>query len=104
MNTKTCCNGECNQGRDCPYKGEHMTEEIKNWALGVIVGVVLTSLIAIGLSKMKAPEPPMHMMPKDIIQAYNMGLKDALRTNPASWDLEQTCLNMWADKQPVREP
>ena len=79
-----------------------MTEGNKQWMLGVIVGVVLTSLIAIGLSKMKVNEPPMHMMPKDIIQAYNMGLKDALRTNPASWDLEQTCLNMWADKQPVR--
>jgi bifunctional DNase/RNase len=93
MNTKTY-----------PHKGIDMTEGTRQWMLGVIVGVVLTSLIAIGLSKMKTPEPPMHMMPRDIIQAYNMGLKDALRTNPASWDLEQTCLNMWADKQPVREP
>ena len=81
-----------------------MSEGNKQWTLGVVVGVVLTSLIAISLSKMKSPEPPMHMMPKNIIEAYNMGLKDALRTNPASWELEQTCLNMWADKQPVREP
>ena len=79
-----------------------MTEGNKQWGLGVLVGVVLTSLVAIGINKMQANEPPMHMMPKDIIEAYNMGLKDALRTNPASWDLEQTCLNMWADKQPVR--
>ena len=104
MNTKKCCNGECNQGRDCPYKGESMSERNKQWMLGVIVGVVLASLIAIGLSKMRSTDPPMHMMPKDIIEAYNMGLKDALRTNPPSWELEQTCLNMWADKQPVREP
>ena len=81
-----------------------MNENNKRWALGVVTGVVLTSLIAISLSKMKANEPPMHMMPRDIIEAYNMGLKDALRTNPASWALEQTCLNMWADKQPVKEP
>ena len=80
-----------------------MTDGNKQWALGVVVGVVLASLIAISLSKMKSPEPPMHMMPKDLIESYNMGLKDALRTNPASWELEQTCLNMWADKQPVRE-
>jgi hypothetical protein len=79
-----------------------MTEEIKNWALGVVIGVVLTSLIAIGISKMKANEPPMEMMPKTVIEAYNMGLKDALKTNPPSMDLEQTCVNMWADKQPVR--
>ena len=100
----TCCNGECNQGRDCPHKGESMSEGTRQWMLGVIVGVVLTSLIAISLSKMKANEPPMHMMPKDIIESYNMGLKDALKTNPPSMDLEQTCVNMWADKQPVREP
>ena len=81
-----------------------MTEGNKQWMLGVIVGVVLTSLIAIGLSKMKANEPPTEMMPKTVIDAYNMGLKDALKTNPPSMDLEQTCVNMWADKQPVREP
>ena len=79
-----------------------MTEGNKQWALGVVVGVVLTSLIAISISKMKSNDPPMEMMPKDIIQAYNMGLKDALRTNPPSMDLEQVCVNMWANAQPVR--
>jgi len=81
-----------------------MTEGNKQWALGVIVGVVLTSLIAIGLHKLHRAQMPQSYveMPRDIIQSYNMGLKDALKTNPPSWDLEQTCLNMWADKQPVR--
>lgn len=79
-----------------------MTEENKQWALGVVVGVVLTSLIAIGISKIKPIEPPTQMMPKDIIEAYNQGLKDALKTNPPSMNLEQTCVNMWSDKQPVR--
>jgi hypothetical protein len=78
-----------------------MSEGNKQWMLGVITGVVVTSLIAIGLSKMKANDPPMHMMPKDIIQAYNMGLKDALRTNPVSLELDQTCLSLWANKQPM---
>lgn len=81
-----------------------MEERNKQWMLGVVVGVVLTSLIAIGISKMKATENPASYvdMPRDIIQAYNMGLKDALRTNPPSMDLEQTCVNMWANKQPRR--
>jgi hypothetical protein len=81
-----------------------MTEGNKQWALGVIVGVVLTSLIAIGLHKLHRMQAPQSYveMPRDIIQAYNMGLKDALRTNPPSWELEQVCLNLWADKQPVR--
>ena len=98
-----CCEGECNQGRDCPLGKESvMTEGNKQWGLGVLVGVVLTTLIAIGINKIEFNNPPMEMMPKDIIQAYNMGLKDALKTNPPSMDLEQTCVNMWADKQPVR--
>jgi hypothetical protein len=89
-----------------PREGIDMTEGTKHWALGVVVGVVLTSLIAIALNKLHRAQTPQSYveMPRDIIQAYNMGLKDALKTNPASWDLEQTCLNMWADKQPVREP
>jgi hypothetical protein len=81
-----------------------MTEGNKQWALGVVIGVVLTSLIAIGLHKLHRVQSPQAYveMPRDIIQAYNTGLKDALRTNPPSWELEQVCLNMWADKQPVR--
>ena len=74
----------------------------KQWGLGVLVGVVLTSLIAIGISKIKFYDPPMEILPKTVIEAYNMGLKDALKTNPPSMDLEQTCVNMWADKQPLR--
>jgi hypothetical protein len=99
----SCCDGECNQGRNCPHRGESMSGT-NQWMLGMVVGVVLTSLIALGLNKLhKAQSPQSYVeMPKDIIQAYNMGLKDALKTNPASWDLEQTCLNLWADKQPVR--
>jgi hypothetical protein len=81
-----------------------MTEGTKQWVLGVVVGVILTSLIAIGLNKLHRAQAPQSYidMPKDIIQAYNMGLKDAMKTNPASWELEQVCLNLWADKQPVR--
>ena len=97
-----CCQGDCNQGRDCPLRKESVMDKSNQWALGLVSGVVITSLIAIGISKMKVNEPPMEILPKSVIEAYNMGLKDALRTNPASWDLEQTCLNMWADKHPVR--
>jgi hypothetical protein len=80
-----------------------MNERNKQWMLGVMTGVVLTSLIAIALNKLipKEPEPSAVTMPQDIVQAYNMGLKDALKTNPPSLDLEQTCVNMWANKQPM---
>ena len=79
---------------------------MSQFTMGVVVGVVATALIAVGVSKLHKEQMPQSYveMPKDIIEAYNTGLKDALKTNPASWDLEQTCLNMWADKQPVREP
>jgi len=96
-----CCQGDCEQGRDCPFRKESvMNESNKQWGLGVLVGVVLTSLIAIGISKMKSNELPMEILPKSVIEAYNQGLKDALRTNPPSLDLEQVCVNLWADKQP----
>lgn len=77
---------------------------MSQFTMGVVVGFVATALIAIGINKLHRAQMPQSYveMPKDIIEAYNMGLKDALKTNPASWELEQTCLNMWADKQPVR--
>ena len=95
---KACCNGDCNQGRDCPFRGTiTMTEGNKQWALGLVVGITLTSLIAISMSKMQA-EPSAVDMPKDIVQAYNMGIKDALKTNPPGAELEMVCLELWGKK------
>ena len=75
-----------------------MTENNKYWGLGVITGVVLTSLIAIGLAKMLVA-PPEVPMPQTVIDAYNLGIKDALRTNPPGSDLEDACLALWAKQQ-----
>lgn len=36
-----------------------------------------------------------------LIVAYDQGKRDALRLNPVSMDLEMTCLNLWANKQPT---
>lgn len=35
-----------------------------------------------------------------VISTWKAGYRDALQTNPASWELEQTCLEVWANKQP----
>ena len=78
-----------------------MSEGNKQWGLGLVVGVILTTLIAISINKMQATSPAVDM-PRDVIEAYNMGLRDALKTNPPSMDLEQVCVNMWANKQFVR--
>lgn len=75
----------------------------KQFGLGVLVGCAATSLVAIALYRMQ-PDPVMitsELVPADIIVAYNRGIEDALKTNPASWDLEQTCLELWANKQPI---
>jgi hypothetical protein len=101
-----CCDGDCDQGRNCPYRGKlGMTEGNRQWALGVLVGIVLTSLICIGWSKinLRQTEPITNLIPKDIIEAYNAGLKDALRLNPVSLELDQACLTLWANKQPFKE-
>jgi hypothetical protein len=77
-----------------------MSEGNKQWMLGVITGVTITTLIAIGINQMNRQQNPATYvdMPKDIIESYNMGIKDALRTNPPSNDLEMVCLELWGKK------
>jgi hypothetical protein len=36
-----------------------------------------------------------------LAEAYDQGKKDALRRNPASDELEMTCLGMWLETRPV---
>jgi hypothetical protein len=42
-------------------------------------------------------------MPANVIQAYNQGLADALKTNPPSRDLDSVCLDLWTEKQNLGE-
>jgi hypothetical protein len=67
--------------------------------LGAVFSAVTTLLIVLSLNRLFAsPNPSAVDMPKDVITAYNMGIKDALRTNPPSNDLEMSCLELWGKK------
>jgi hypothetical protein len=71
---------------------------------GFVLGLFSMLFLVLAIDRMTdSPDPSQLTMPKDIVQAYNMGIKDALKTNPPSLDLEQTCVSMWADKQPVKD-
>ena len=69
--------------------------------LGAFFGALVMLLCTLIIDRL-TDEPYPVQLPKDIIQAYNMVASDALKTNPPSLELEETCVNMWADKQPVR--
>lgn len=71
-----------------------------NYIVGVCFGVLSV------LAAQKVIQDPVVMevnalKAQDVIDAYNRGYKEALRTNPVSFALEQTCLEVWANKQPV---
>ena len=73
---------------------------------GALVGSVFTMLVTLAGAKVLdslQPTIPESIMPTNVIQAYNHGLKDALRTNPVSMELEMVCLEVWANKQPIKE-
>jgi hypothetical protein len=59
-------------------------------ALGFFLGVVLTVFATfVGENK----DYKIH------IESYQMGQKHALKTNPVSWELEETCLRIWTGKE-----
>lgn len=81
-----------------------MTEDQKNFSRGVLIGGVAIALIIMGFQKMFSLRPTENILPQSIVEAYNMGLKDALRTNPVSPQLDEVCLNLWAGRQPYERP
>ena len=77
--------------------------QIGNWALGFTMGLLTV------LAWQKVMSEPL-ILPdteatraEELISIYKRGQKDALRTNPVSFELEQTCLEIWANKQPVSQ-
>ncbi len=74
-----------------------------NWLLGFIIGV----LVAAGYNRIADINAEKRQVEEDVafgvselLSAYKEGRKDALKTHPASFELEQTCLEIWANKQP----
>jgi len=71
------------------------------WVLGFCVGIMFT----IGADKLMEKDLPIPdseaTRADELISIYKRGVKDALKTNPVSFELEQTCLEVWANKQPV---
>ena len=82
------------------------TQRIQNGSywLGAALGAMVMLLVVLIVDRLTAsPDPSSVRMPQDVVEAYRMGIKDAMKTNPPSLELEQTCMNMWAERQPVKE-
>ena len=76
------------------------SNEVTNYIVGVCFGILSV------LAAQKVIQDPVvftanAITAQDLIDAYNRGSQEALRTNPVSFGLEQTCLEVWANKQPV---
>lgn len=72
--------------------------------LGFSLGLLIMLLIVLVIDRLTDdPDPSAVLMPTNVIQAYNQGLSDALKTNPPSRDLDSVCLELWSEKQPLGE-
>jgi hypothetical protein len=61
-------------------------------ALGFFVGVCLMALAV----EFRNDSFKVH------IESYQMGQKHALRLNPVSWELEETCVALWMGKEDAK--
>ena len=77
-----------------------MERQVGNWLLGFTMGM-LAVLSAQKLMDDKVIPDAEDTRAVELIDMYKRGRSDALRTNPVSFELEQTCLEIWANKQPT---
>ena len=71
---------------------------------GLAIGAVFTLLTVLAVDKIFSKDVPMYttvsaIVPTDVIDAYNKGIKDALETNPTSAQLEIACAALWFQQQ-----
>ena len=75
-----------------------------NWLLGFVMGVLLAAgynrIASIQEEKRMLEEASITFGVPEVLESYRAGRRDALKTNPVSFELEQTCLEIWANKQP----
>ena len=79
-----------------------MTErQIVNWLLGFVIGILTVLSWQKIMSEPYITQDTETTRAEELISIYKRGQADALRTNPVSFELEQVCLEVWANKQPV---
>ena len=69
---------------------------------GFALGALTVTLVSLSMAKLiDTQAKPVESLsePGDIVKAYKLGITDALKTNPPSWQLEETCLEVWSNKQ-----
>ena len=76
-------------------------KQIGNWLLGFTVGILAVLAWQRVMSEPLILPDTEATRAEELISIYKRGIKDALRTNPVSMDLEQACLEIWANRQPV---
>ena len=77
-------------------------ETMANWAVGFTMGLLVV------LAYQKVMSEPMVIdvetaRADELINIYKRGRADALSTQPVSFELEETCLSVWASKQVVED-
>jgi len=77
-------------------------DKVVTWIMGFCIGIMFT----IGASHFIKDQPKEMsdaemVRAEELINIYKRGRADALKTNPVSFDLEQSCLEIWSNRQPV---
>jgi hypothetical protein len=79
-----------------------MTErQIVNWLLGFVIGILTVLAWQRVMSEPLSAPDSGATRAEELISIYKRGAKDALSTNPVNFELEQACLEVWANKRPV---
>lgn len=78
-------------------------KQIGNWLLGFTMGLLTVLAWQKVMSEPFIPPDTEASRADELISIYKRGVKDALRTNHVSMDLEQACLEIWANKQPYAQ-
>lgn len=79
---------------------EALMEHKEPFWMGTLFGSLMMLLTVLAYDRlMSRPDPSAVEMPRNVVEAYRMGLKDSLKTNPPSLELEAVCMELWANKQ-----
>lgn len=72
---------------------------MQNWSVGFVMGVLSVLSALKIMDSMETQQVVQDAKAEELISIYKRGQADALKL-PPSMELEETCLKVWAGKQP----
>jgi hypothetical protein len=99
MMERFCCDGDCNQGRDCPARKEFDMNRLNLISICFITAIITAFAVAWFMATDQYLQQYDHGYSAGFDAGHKEGKRRALMPQETNYELQEVCLSIWIGNQ-----